>query len=56
MLVMQFAPRGKRNQVLFFEDGSALNSLVSGPFYQREAQKMRSLSSEWANTMGAMAS
>ncbi len=40
MLVMQFAPRGKRNQVLFFEEESALNSLVSGPFYQRDAQKL----------------
>lgn len=40
MLVMQFAPRGKRQQVLFFEDVSALNSLVSSTFYQREALKL----------------
>ncbi|WP_112313093.1 hypothetical protein [Pseudogemmobacter bohemicus] len=40
MLVMQFAPRGKRQQVLFFDDESALNSLVSSPFYEREALKL----------------
>src|SRR5690606_37832457 len=40
MLVMQFAPRGKRQQVLFFEDVSALSSLVSSTYYERDATRL----------------
>ncbi|AGT07932.1 vWA domain-containing protein [Paracoccus aminophilus] len=37
MLVMQFAPRGKRNRVLFFNGDAPLTDLISGPFYQTTA-------------------
>lgn len=37
MLVMQFAPRGKRNRVLFFGDQGPLSDIVSGPFHQTES-------------------
>lgn len=38
MLVMQFAPRGKRNRVLFFNEEGPLKDIVSSPFYQAEAK------------------
>lgn len=37
MLVMQFAPRGKRNRVLFFDESGPLKDIVASPFYQTEA-------------------
>ncbi|WP_353476168.1 hypothetical protein PVT71_24755 (plasmid) [Salipiger sp. H15] len=37
MLVMQFAPRGKRNPVLFFDNDGSLVDMISGPFYQTES-------------------
>lgn len=37
MLVMQFAPRGRRDPVLFFEGDAPLRDIISGPFYQNQA-------------------
>lgn len=38
MLVMQFAPRGKRNRVLFYGEEGQLKDIVSSPFYQAKAK------------------
>lgn len=38
MLVMQFAPRGKRNRVLFYGEEGPLKDIVSSPFYQAKAK------------------
>lgn len=47
MLVMQFAPRGKRNPVLFFENDAPLRDIISGPFYQTQSLSIyRSLQDE----------
>jgi serine/threonine-protein kinase PpkA len=37
MLVMQFAPAGRRNQVLFFERDTILADMVISPFYEQDA-------------------
>ena len=40
MLVMGFAPRGSRNQVLFFKDHNALSDMVNSPYFSGEAAKL----------------
>jgi serine/threonine-protein kinase PpkA len=37
MLVMQFAPKGRRSDVLFFDDVTTLTDIVSSPFYEASA-------------------
>jgi serine/threonine-protein kinase PpkA len=38
MLVMQFAPRGQRSEVLFFEDDTPLSLMLNDPFSREEAR------------------
>ncbi len=40
MLVMQFAPRGQRKDVLFFEDSTELADIVRAPTYRAEAEEI----------------
>lgn len=40
MLVMQFAPRGKRNRVLFYGEEGPLKDIVSSPFRQAKAKEI----------------
>ena len=38
MLVMQFAPRGQRSRVLFFNESGTLADIVNSPFYRKDAE------------------
>ena len=40
MLVMNFAPRGSRSEVLFFKNATTLTDLVSSAFYSTDASKI----------------
>ena len=40
MLVMKFAPKGKRSDVLFFEDDTDLTDIVNSPVFAAEAQEI----------------
>ncbi|MWB77053.1 hypothetical protein GLS40_03335 [Pseudooceanicola sp. 216_PA32_1] len=40
MLVMNFAPRGSRGQVLFFDDATVLSDMVNSPYYSSEAAEL----------------
>ncbi len=40
MLVMQFAPRGRRSDVLFFKDRVTLSDIVNSPFYEADAAEI----------------